>query len=46
MASIGMSCGYGYLNENKNEIKPIPLEKIDFSAIHDFDQGIGELPDT
>lgn len=35
-----------YLREIGKEVGPIPLDKIDFSAIRDFDSEMKELPDT
>lgn len=35
-----------YLRENKKQIEPIPYATIDFSAIRDFDDQFGDLPDT
>jgi len=35
-----------YLQKNNKSIQPIPLDKIDFSAIYDFDSEIDSLSDT
>ncbi|MCB1783965.1 MAG: hypothetical protein KDI13_08200 [Alphaproteobacteria bacterium] len=34
-----------YLRNNKSRIQPVPLDKIDFSAIQDFEHEIENLPD-
>ncbi len=35
-----------YLKKNNKTIQPIPFDKINFSAIYDFDSEIDPLPDT
>lgn len=35
-----------YLKDNGKEIAPIPFEKIDFTAITDFEEDIRDIPDT
>lgn len=35
-----------YLQQNNRAIQPIPLDKINFSAIYDFDSEIDPIPDS
>jgi hypothetical protein len=35
-----------YLRENHKLVEPVPLDKVDFSPVYDFDHEITGLPDT